>query len=213
MNRLFRKPFRIFCVVIICCLSMALSGCSGGPTIPNEYYMIDTGRNTEVVESSHKTIKVLEMNVSKVFDSNNIIYKVSGNKFEKDYYHRYFSDVGAMASKNLIRWLRDSSLFDTVLSSSSLADTDYTLEGYIIELYGDFSNKNSPEAVVSIQFVLLDSLARGSGNLQEWRYSQRIAITNKNPEGLIDAYNTAFAQIFSCLEGDLIHAVAEGDPK
>lgn len=205
--------FRVFCVVVICYLSIAFSGCSGGQTVPNEYYMIDAGRDAEVVESSHKSIKVLDMSVSRVFDSSNLIYKVSGNKFEKDYYHKYFAEVGNMASQSLIEWLSDSSLFDTVLSSRSLAETDYTLEGYVIELYGDFTNKKSPEAVVTIQFVLLDSLARGSGNLQEWRYSQRVAIANKSPEGLIDAYNTAFAQIFSCLEGDLIHAVAEGDPK
>ncbi len=201
----------IFCIVV-CYLSLGLFGCSGGQVVPNEYYMIDVNRNAETLKSSHKSIKVLDMSVSRVFDGSNLIYKVGDNRFEKDYYHKYFAEIGAMASKSLVKWLSDSSLFVAVLDSHSLADVDCTLEGHIVELYGDFSDKKSPKAVVSMQFVLLDSLARSRGDLQEWKYTQIVNVTNRSPEGLIDAYNKAFAQIFSSLESDLMQAVSKKNP-
>ena len=199
-----KRLSNLFFIIVICYVSMFFYGCSGGNTAPNEYYMIDTGKNVAVSESSHKSIKVLDLSVSRVFDSRNLIYKVSENKFETDYYNRYFADIDTMVSKSLIRWLSQSSLFDTVLNQCSLADVDCTLEGHIVEIYGDFSKSESPEAVVSMQFVLLDSLARSNGEIKEWKYTQRVAMTQKSPSGLIDAYDIAFAKIFSSLEEDLI---------
>ena len=201
------RPAKLLCIVIFCFFIFILTGCINEKISPNEYYVIGALRDSSPVVSSHKTIKVLNITVSQVFDSSNLVYKLTGNKFEEDYYNRYFANVGVMIQKSLTKWLSDSNLFDSVLDSRSLADVDYTLEGHIIDIYGDFSDRTTPSAVVSMQFVLLDGLGRSSGSIKEWKYTQRVDVSNKSPESLIDAYNIAFSKIFTSIEKDLAEAI------
>lgn len=192
----------LMAIMVLCVI--VLGGCmqSQKQIAAKQFYIINADRDGEVQSSCNKTIKVREFTVSTLFQSSGLVYKIGDNQFEIDNYNKLFASAGIMTAQSLREWLGQSELFVGVLESRSSAQSDYCLEGHIIELYGDFSQEQS-QATVQMQFVLLDGLGRSKGELTQWKYSQRIVLSDQTPESLIEAYETAFSNIFANLENDL----------
>jgi hypothetical protein len=79
-------------------------------------------------------------------------------------------------------------------------EPDYTLEGNVSELYGDFRSSNTPKAVLGIQFFLI---SKNSKILFQNNYREEIVLNSNSPQDLANGWNEALEQILTALAGDL----------
>ena len=105
-------------------------------------------------------------------------------------------------------WLADSGLFTRVLPVGSRIVPDYTLEGNVTALYGDFSSESAPAAVMEIRFFLLDNAdgTRRWSSLETYRAAT--PVPDKTTEVFVEALNKSLADILARLEADLQKALA-----
>ncbi len=82
-------------------------------------------------------------------------------------------------------------------------EATHILEGNVIALYGDYSQKNSPKAVLEIQFFLIDNTSTSSEMIFQNNYRREVALNSSLPEALVKGWNEALQQILTDLEEDL----------
>jgi cholesterol transport system auxiliary component len=101
--------------------------------------------------------------------------------------------------------LNQSGLFEDVLNPASQAVANYTIEGNIVELYGDYRNLTSANAVISIQLFLLQISEDGSDPtiLLSKTYTSEQPIGQASPQNLMNGWNTALEDILGEFLSDL----------
>jgi cholesterol transport system auxiliary component len=138
-------------------------------------------------------LKMGAFSVATPFDTKSLVYRVSDQRYEKDFYNAYIATPSSMFSNASRQWLDQSGIFRITVAQGTSFFPFYTLQATIDELYGDYRGK--PEAVVSVQFFL--------------------TVTNPNlpiPQTLVLGQQRALADILQQLEADLF-AVSANLPK
>ncbi len=92
-----------------------------------------------------------------------------------------------------------------MLTPVSQAIADYQIEGNIIELYGDYRNEPSAQAVLSIQLFLIKLSEDGSDPeiLLSKTYSSTQSIGQASPQNLMNGWNLALEDILGEFLKDL----------
>jgi cholesterol transport system auxiliary component len=152
-------------------------------------------------------LKMGAFSVATPFDTKSLVYRVSDQRYEKDFYNAYIATPSSMFSNASRQWLDQSGIFRITVAQGTSFFPFYTLQATIDELYGDYRGK--PEAVVSVQFFLTVT----NPNLPiplitAKRYTQRVALTNNLPQTLVLGQQRALADILQQLEADLFAASA-----
>ena len=96
-----------------------------------------------------------------------------------------------------------SGIFSHVLDAFSGADFDYVLEGNVLALYGDYRRQDSPQAVLEIQFTLIDEHHTRDSVIFQKKYRALTDLTAQNAAQLVTGLNTCLADILTQLESDL----------
>ncbi|MFP4316440.1 MAG: ABC-type transport auxiliary lipoprotein family protein [Desulfovibrionales bacterium] len=148
------------------------------------------------------TLNVRNFTVSPAFNRRNLVYRMGEAAYESDYYNLFLVDPGELVTQETTEWLRDANLFSAVIMPGSGLEYAYSLEGNLIELYGDFA-EGKGAAVVRIQFFLLRGQNGRSGVLLQKRYNHRVPLAERSPEALVQGYNQALAAILSELVEDM----------
>jgi hypothetical protein len=73
----------------------------------------------------------------------------------------------------------------------------YVLEATVSELYGDFRTGRKPEAVMSVQFALLDTDSPRAKTVLARTLSRRIELPEASFDALVRGYGTALAEILA----------------
>ncbi|MGH7890482.1 MAG: hypothetical protein ACRENF_08035, partial [Thermodesulfobacteriota bacterium] len=81
-------------------------------------------------------------------------------------------------------------------------DANHTLQGNVVELYGDFRTVLSPKAVLGMQFLLTDSSSTPRIICQN-NYRKEISLETNSPKSLVKGWNEALKQILIELEDDM----------
>ena len=153
------------------------------------------------------TIKMGNFSANTPFDSKSMVYRLSDNRYEKDFYNVYLIYPRDMVNNATREWLVKSNAFSQVLEQSSVFFPMYQLQGVIDEFYGDY--RGAPEAVVSIQFYASSSFSAESYLFSSPRISRRVALRDKSPQALVDGQQQALAEILTELEGRLVSDAAK----
>ena len=103
------------------------------------------------------------------------------------------------------QWLNQTGLFEDVLTPVSQAIANYTIEGNIVELYGDYRNEASAKAVMTIQFFFLDTSedVPEPTILLSKTYTSEQPIGTASPQNLMNGWNKALETILNEFIGDL----------
>jgi hypothetical protein len=124
-------------------------------------------------------------------------------EYETDAYRQFLIAPGTMITEQTRAWLADSGLFQRVVPAGSRIAPDYTLEGNVTALYGDFSDESAPAAVMEMRLFLLDN----SGGTEKVAFAQTYhaatPVSDRTTEVFVEALNRSLVDILGRLESDL----------
>ncbi len=175
------------------------------PPLARQTYLLQGERGGAPAQATDATLRVGNFSVAPPFEGKGLVYRLDDTRYEADFYNEFFVSPRAMAADGATRWLRQSGLFRNVLAKGVGGDADYLLEGHVSELYADFRGGEKPAAVVTVQFYLTDK--GGSGDIVfNADLSRRVALTDRSPQAVARAMNTAFSGVLAELEARLRQA-------
>jgi uncharacterized lipoprotein YmbA len=195
------KPFSYLVGAFLVC---ALSACA--PTKPSAdttTWLIAPKRLGEARKpNTDFWLKMGAVSVNGPFDSKSMVYRLSDQRYEKDFYSGYVSTPAEMIGNATRQWISDANIFRATLNQSNTFFPYYTLQASVTEFYGDYRSQG--EAVVSMEFYLT-MLSSGSQNpiLMTNRYTQRVPLKDNRPESLANGLQQAMASILQRYENDL----------
>ena len=189
------------------------AGCASGLTqdaerLEKRFYVLRAERTWPPAAATAPGVcKVKRLTISPDFAGRELVYRVGENVFETDYYNLYHSAPADLLSQALSRWLDNSGLFEHVAEPSSDVRPFYLLEGNVVTLHGDFSDPDSPMAVLEMQFFLLKDEDFDYRIRMDADYRREIPMAERSAEGMISALNQGLAEILTRLEADLTQAL------
>jgi uncharacterized lipoprotein YmbA len=195
------KPFSYLVGAFLVC---ALSACA--PTKPSAdttTWLIAPKRLGEARKpNTDFWLKMGAVSVNGPFDSKSMVYRLSDQRYEKDFYSGYVSTPAEMIGNATRQWISDANIFRATLNQSNTFFPYYTLQASVTEFYGDYRSQG--EAVVSMEFYLT-MLSSGSQNpiLMTNRYTQRVPLKDNRPESLANGLQQAMVGILQRYENDL----------
>ncbi len=183
--------------------AVAATGCAQS-TPGKEFFMIEAVRPSGVVQTpSDATLEVYLLNVDTAFASKNLVYRLGEFQYETDYYRQFLVTPGQMITERTRRLLADSGLFKQILPPSSQITPTYSLQGIVTSLYGDFTNKAAPAAVMEIRVFLLANAAGRETVVFAETYRAATAVPARTADALVAAFNQSLIEILTHLETDL----------
>jgi ABC-type uncharacterized transport system auxiliary subunit len=193
---------------------LAAGGCAGSlkqPPAQRAYYLLEADPGPECAgrPTLPAVLEVHGLSVSPGFDSRQFVYRLADNSWTTDYYHLFLTDPGGMLTPVVGGFLAKSRLFATVAGPGLDLDSDYILEGSVTALYGDFREADKPQAVVEIQFFLLDDRGEDNALILEKTYRQAAPLPAKSPEGLARGFDEALRLCLCNLVLDMEAALVE----
>ena len=147
-------------------------------------------------------LKIGAVSVSSPFDSKSLVYRISDQRYEKDFYNVYTAIPAEMIGNAERQWINKANIFSAAVGQSNSLFPYYYLQASVEEFYGDY--RNQPEAVVSVEFFL-NATRAGKVNplIGANRYTKRVALKDNSPQALVVGLQQALAEIFQEYEVQL----------
>jgi hypothetical protein len=130
------------------------------------------------------------------------VYRVSDQRYEKDFYNVYSTLPNEMIGNATRQWLNNAQIFSMTVGQSNSFFPFYTLQASVEEFYGDYRVR--PEAVVTVEFFLTaTSVSKTNPLIGANRYTKRVALKDNTPSALVAGQQEALAQILKQYEVEL----------
>lgn len=189
-------------------LTVLLAGCFGAlrqDPEPKSYYVLEVRQPEQPLSKPilKGTLLVRDIRVAPPFNTRSLTYRFGPSEYSSDYYHLYLAQPGDLASQQVRAWLSRTGLFQHVALPGSNLNADFTLEGLLTELYGDFRDDKDAKAVVTAQFFLLDERGAGHEIILSRSYRREAQLSERTPDGLLEAMNRAFSDVLLALSADI----------
>lgn len=187
-------------------LSLALLNlfCFGGLTkeYPSKKYYLITVDTSQFGKLNKKFpyIKVNKFKISNLYESKNFVYKNSVVNYETDFYNEFLVFPVSNISEIFFQW---ADLIELGVVSPTMFDNEklYILSGNVFSLYGDFTNLQTPYAVMGIDVYI--QRASDMGIVYRKKLEQKIKIPKAEPESLVKGWNEGLTNILIILESEL----------
>ncbi len=152
-------------------------------------------------------LKVRQFEASRKYEGQELVYRQGEIDWASDYYHVFFMPPADLATEEAIVWLKDTGLFAQVVPQTSRLKPTHYLEGYVVSLYGDYSDEADPRAVLELGILVIDEREAGTRVVLQRAYRREKPLPDNSVEELVRAYHGAFADILTELESDLSTAL------
>ena len=173
------------------------------PQVEKSFYDIQTERPKEAAGSPLAgPVRVQRLNVSPRYAGREMVYRTGEYVYKSDFYNVYFVPPADMLTQDLLKWLDAARIFSFVLTPSSLVPADYSMEGNIVALYGDFT-QSPPRAVLKMQIFVVDMKSPQRTILFAGDYMESTALRSKLPEAVAQGLSQATTAVYTRLEADL----------
>ncbi|MDT8371045.1 MAG: ABC-type transport auxiliary lipoprotein family protein [Gammaproteobacteria bacterium] len=190
-------------------LMTMLTGCFGlgskadddGDGEPH-YYIVDVDRG--VVASAFPKNRVLliqPVRVTSHYRSKSLVFRIGENEYQTQKNHLFFSEPQTMFIEQLKRWLQKSGQFSHVTTDESVA-ADMVLESAVTALYGDKREAFSPQAVLEMQFFLMDGQQNTSQALFQAGLKVEVDIEETTANNVVKGWKQGLEQLLATLEDD-----------
>jgi len=170
----------------------------------NQYVISVKREGPKPPDRKARRVSFINFRISSKFEDRSLVYRLSDVKYETDFYNEFLALPSYLVTEETRKWLEGSGLFAGVVATGSRAETQYALEGNITALYGDFSDKSRPRAVMAIQFFLLDTSHANVRHVFHKNYKAVSPIPSNNAAELIKGMNACLTAILREFEADLI---------
>jgi ABC-type uncharacterized transport system auxiliary subunit len=188
-----------------------ISGCSLGAKpsyLVNQYTLEYPSPILKEFISINELLRVEQFSVAQTFNTSAMIYKEGPNLRNVDPYNRWRTKPGEMAAEYLVRDLRNSGLFQAVISYDHSGETRYLLEGQVDEFL-EVSEKDGRKAVLSLHVTFLDLKNTESAERVIFQRDYKVVepYTEKTPPALAQGMSRAMEKISRQIILDLQNAV------
>lgn len=195
---------KFFHHVVVLCASVVLVACSIGMPIPQATtYVVDLPAATPTAARRPETLRMGNVRVAASFAREALVYRVDEVRYTADPYNAFITEPARMLGNRMAEWLDRAGPFQSVAQPDSVRGAPYVLEATVSELYGDFRPSNTPAAVVTVQFALLDLTGAKSKVMLERTIGRRVDLQQSSPDALVRGYGTALAQILAELKNEI----------
>lgn len=187
-------------------LLVAVAGCSSMLSKPypeKTRYAFAAAMPTQTKPAGTlQPLRISTIRANSPYDGLSLMYKTGTSTFAADYYNTFIAQPDRLLAGEVEAYLAQCGIFSTV-SSGQLGEYRYILEGDLVQLYGDFTNKSAPTAVISLRFFLIDDDNAAARVLLQKVYRQSEPVTATTPDALLAGWNRALGTILGELAGDI----------
>lgn len=190
-------------------MTMALSlSCKGiEQAYPNKkLYAINAGPSTNPSGSAAEArgaLRVRPVAVASPYDGVPFMYKVGESRFESDYYNNFVTSPRRLLTGEMVRRLGECGLFSTVTDAASIASSSLAMELNVTSLYGDYTNRASPAAVIEARAFLIKDEPTSDSVLFQKSYRVQEPCAADSPDALVAAWGKGYGKILDELISDL----------
>ena len=157
--------------------ALSLAGCGLSTPYPSRalYTLSATAPETPTHPQAHKdiTLRVRRIVAIAPFNATSFDYRDSATSIRTDYYNTFAATPADLLTAQLTRWLSASHIFAAVVDSGVNLPNQWALEGRIQELSVDVSHPQKPQAVITMQLLLLDESGVVTRVLSDKTYTER----------------------------------------
>lgn len=191
---------------VITLLALYLLSCAGlKRDYPDKQFFVveATRHHKEAPDPSAPRLEVGNFQIASGFKDRAMVYRTGQYEYRTDFYNNFFQLSDRMIERQCTQWLEASGLFSRVTHRQGLVEPGFILEGNILEIYGDYRPDRSPEAVLRIEFTLLENSSAEPRLMFERDYERRIPMSNSGARKLAEGLSEALEDILFALEEDL----------
>lgn len=202
MMRWTKLPIRFLAALLV----ILLAGCAGiQKSYPDKrYFALEAPRSVRTTSpASAAVIRLRHFRVTPAYEGKELVYRTGDLTYQSDFYNEFFIFPTAMMMEATRSWLDDSGLFQYVVDAPSQVMPDYTLEGVLTALYGDYRDQQAPKAVLGLQFLITSGRESRPEIVFHSEYRREVPLNNGRPETLVAGWNEALSRILSDFEADL----------
>ena len=146
-------------------------------------------------------LKMGNFSANPPFDGKSLVYRLSENQYEKDFYNVYLVYPRDMVANATRQWLVKSHTFTQVVEQPTTYFPMFQLQGVIDEFYGDY--RDQPTAVVTVQFYASTSFTGDNAIFSSPRITKRVPLKDKSTQALVTGQQQALAEVLQELENRL----------
>ena len=197
---------RFLSIALVALPLVALAGCEAmsQPFPEKEFFAIEVGvPDAPAGKAKAVTVRVRRFRVADPYDGRSFVYRVGSARYKTDYYNGFIASPDHLLTGQLVEWLAESGLFSTVMASTAEGEHDFVLDGSVTELCGDYSQADSPKAVVEVRMFLLDDSQVNTRVVFQKKYSKEASLADKTPEALAAGLGEAYRKVLANLTADL----------
>ncbi len=193
-------------ITAVASLTVLVAGCAAlnRPYPAKRCFALETPQRPEHVSApASATIQVRQFRVSPPYNQPQFVYKLGEAEFKRDYYDEFIASPAELLTSQAIAWLCDSGTFRTTCAGSSAADHDLVLEAVVTSLYGNYTKRSAPEAVLAIHFFVLGEEGTRTNVVLDRSYAEHVELNGDDPDVLVRGWSQARQRILASLEADL----------
>jgi len=195
------SPVMFFVVIMIVGL---ISGCADNRIYTKQQYALEVSRGAdEQGEGGVGIVRIRRFQISEGFSGIGLVYRTSEVNYESDFYNEFMVSPVSIITEQSRRWFGESGVFAGVFGTSSGVKAGYVLEGNVVCLYGDYRDKESPEAFLEIEFTLISAKAMADPIVFHRTYAAARAVEPANAAALVKGFNGCLSEILDSFEADL----------
>ena len=193
--------------------TLLLSACSISRPNPDQSSWLVVPERTAAPRATpiNMHLKMGNFAANAPYDGKSLVYRMSDNKYEKDFYNVYLVYPRDMVATATQKWLTQSNAFTLIVEQPTTFFPMYQLQGVIDEFYGDY--RDQPTAVVTIQFYASASFNGKNGMFSTPRITKRVPLADKSTQALITGQQQALTEILQELEQRLVADAANAPPE
>ena len=165
------------------------------PALETSSWMVAPERNGAPYKPrSDLWLKMGSVTTTSPFDGKSFVYRLSDQRYEKDFYNVYSVLPNEMIGSATRQWLNNAQIFSMTVGQGNSFFPYYILQTSVEEFYGDYRVR--PEAVVTVEFFLTATDPKKRNPvIGKNRYTKRIALKDNTPQALALGQQEALAQI------------------
>jgi cholesterol transport system auxiliary component len=192
-----RRDNLVFVLLLILCLTLGACVNLKQPRTRVDFYTLEYDPPpVEEMDPLPVIIRLQRFGVAPTYNTNRLIYRDDSFEREAYLYHKWRANPGDLVSYFLGRDLRQSGLFNGVLSYDSQSPASYMLEGFVDEfLEWDEGNVWYALLTTSITLMVENEPDISKKILFQKTYRAKEPSSKKHPQELAEAMSQAMSKI------------------